>query len=57
MAYQMVRVLVAKMVYLYSMELVNKDFDLRRDSLSSYHWGHVKLDVIMTPRTPGILGY
>ncbi|RAK95940.1 cytochrome P450 [Aspergillus ibericus CBS 121593] len=57
MAYQILRVLVAKMVYLYSMELVNQDFDLRRDSLSSYHWGGVKLNVIMTPRTPGVLGY
>ncbi|PWY88901.1 cytochrome P450 [Aspergillus sclerotioniger CBS 115572] len=57
MAYQVLRVLVAKMVYLYSMELVNKDFDLIRDSSSSYHWGGVKLDVIMTPRTPGVLGY
>ncbi|PYI04723.1 cytochrome P450 [Aspergillus sclerotiicarbonarius CBS 121057] len=57
MAYQMLRVLMAKMVYLYSMELVNKDFDLRRDTSSSYHWGGVRLNVIMTPRTPGILGY
>ncbi|GLB11766.1 hypothetical protein AtubIFM57258_008636 [Aspergillus tubingensis] len=57
MAYQMFRVCVAKLVYLYSLELVNNDFDIERDTFSSYHWTGVKLDVTMKPRTPGVLGY
>ncbi|GCB25951.1 isotrichodermin C-15 hydroxylase [Aspergillus awamori] len=57
MAYQMFRVCVAKLVYLYTFELLNKDFDIERDTFSSYHWTGVKLDVTMKPRTPGVLGY
>ncbi|GLA58870.1 hypothetical protein AtubIFM54640_009598 [Aspergillus tubingensis] len=57
MAYQMFRVCVAKLVYLYSLELVNNDFDIERDTFSSYHWTGVKLDVTMKPRTPGVFGY
>ncbi|KAL3264744.1 hypothetical protein ABHI18_000449 [Aspergillus niger] len=57
MAYQMFRILVAKLVYLYSMELVNKDFDIKRDTFCHLHWTGLKVDVIMKPRTPGILGY
>ncbi|GKZ37897.1 hypothetical protein AbraIFM66950_009729 [Aspergillus brasiliensis] len=57
MAYQLFRMNIAKVLYLYSVELVNRDFNIERDTLSSYHWTGVEVDVTMKPRTPGVLGY
>ncbi|OJJ74130.1 hypothetical protein ASPBRDRAFT_192866 [Aspergillus brasiliensis CBS 101740] len=56
MAYQMFRILVAKLVYLYSMELVNKDFDIERDTFCGLHWADLEVDAILKPRTD-VLGY
>ncbi|KAI2998893.1 hypothetical protein CBS147346_7975 [Aspergillus niger] len=57
MAYQMFRVLIARLVYLYSIELVNKDFNIERDTFCGIHWADLQVDVIMKPRMPDVLGY
>lgn len=45
------------MVYLYKMELINKDFELDGDSSSCLSWTNIALHVALKPRVPDILGY
>ncbi|KAI0191850.1 cytochrome P450 [Xylaria flabelliformis] len=57
LAYQTMRLAIGKMIYLYEMELVNKDFDVNRHGESRLQLTNVKLIVEMKPRVPGVLGY
>jgi cytochrome P450 len=57
MALQFLQMAVGKTVYLYQMELINKDFDIAQHSSSCLTWSNISLDVSMKPRVPGVLGY
>ena len=56
MALQLLRLILAKTVYLYRMQLVNSDFDITQ-SCSRVGWTGIKLQVMMKPRLEGALGY
>ncbi|KAI0439710.1 cytochrome P450 [Xylaria telfairii] len=57
LAYQTFRLAIGKMIYLYEIELVNKDFDVNHYGESRLAWTNGKLIVEMNPRVPGVLGY
>lgn len=57
MALQFLRLAVGKMVYLYHMEMVNKDFDIAQHSSSCLSWTNVNVVVSMKPREAGVFGY
>ncbi|KZM20809.1 heme binding [Ascochyta rabiei] len=57
MVFQILRMAVGKTVYLYDMDLVNKDFDITVHSSSRLSWTAVDLQVTMRPRASGVMGY
>ncbi|KAF2972797.1 hypothetical protein GQX73_g809 [Xylaria multiplex] len=56
LAYQIFRLAIGKMIYLYEIELVNKDFDVNCDGESRLALTNIKLIVEMNPRVPGVPG-
>ncbi|KAL4758762.1 cytochrome P450 [Aspergillus foveolatus] len=56
MAMQLLRLILAKTIYLYRLQLVNTEFDIT-NSCSRVGWTGIELRVMMEPRLEGVLGY
>ncbi|KAM3065298.1 hypothetical protein ACMFMF_011236 [Clarireedia jacksonii] len=50
LALQMFRLLLAKMIYSYKLDLINKEFDIDKECEESFFWTGLKMNVRIEPR-------